>query len=100
MDLSQAINQPLAVVLILVVVFAAFMMGIDKLGYFIRSLTKKTPMDKMAGSYELMVKTVENVAENMHENTEALKLLNQQMKHHEEMAQVRHQQLLREMERK
>lgn len=103
----EMLNHPMAVVVIIAVVFGFGMMGLDKLFYFLKSVTKKTPMDKMAASYDLMTKTVEQANrhmeqanEHMKENTQALHTLNSQMQRHEEMAAMRHQQLLRELDRK
>lgn len=107
MDLSQAINQPLAVVLILVVVFGFAMQGIDKLFYFIKTVTKKTPMDKMADSYERMVDAMKETSEHMDRNTavlqkltESIRSMNDRMEHNEEMTQLRHDQMIREVGRK
>lgn len=100
MDLTQAINQPLAVVLILVAVFGFLMMGLDKLTYFVKTITKKTPMDKMSTSYDLMASTITKVSTHMDKNTEALTHLNNKMTEHEKMAALRHEQLIRELDRK
>jgi hypothetical protein len=93
MDFESGLNSPLAVVAILSAVFGFVMMGIDKLTYFLKSVNKATPMDKLSGSYSTMVKMAE-------EQTKVLTLLAQKMEHHEEMAQLRHEQLLREVGRK
>lgn len=93
MDFESGLNSPLAVVAILSAVFGFIMMGLDKLTYFLKSLNKKTPMDRLSGSYEVMVDMAK-------EQTKVLTVLAEKMEHHEEMANLRHEQLLRELGRK
>lgn len=83
MDFSEALNSPLAVVVILAIVFGFLALGLDKLTYFVRSINKQTPTDTIAKSYEHL----EPVLKNMNEN---LTLLNENLKSQKEISEKNH----------
>lgn len=65
MDFSDALNSPLAVVVILAIVFGFIMMGLDKLTYFVRSLKKRTANDRIAESYDKLEPVLDKLSTNL-----------------------------------
>lgn len=97
MDLSQAINQPLAVVLILVVVFGFGMLGIREFFFFMKSVKKDTPIDKLNTTQKDLSHVLENITDAMQNQTTVLQGIAKDIQNHEKLCEMRYEHLLREM---
>lgn len=100
MDLTQAINQPLAVCLILALVFWFVVTAIDKLFLFIKSVKQETPNDRIAGSNEMLIEVIRQLTVHLQEQTKVLGQIAAEIKSLEVRASDRHEQVLRELDRK
>lgn len=81
----HAMNSPLVVVVILALVFGFLMMGLRELLWFVKSLKKTTPTDKMSETFSELGTT--------------LKLLNQQIQDHQKLTQQEHGEILKGIDR-
>lgn len=80
---TTLLNHPLSIVTILAVILGFLAMAIDKFFYFMRGVNKTTPMDKMAGAFSSLERTLSDISQN-------LKLMNQNLEHHRNISEKNH----------
>ena len=86
----EMLNSPIAVVAILSVILGFLGMFIREFSWWVKSMKKNTPSDKIEQSNRDLGNTMVEIGTN-------LKLLNQEMKHHVEMSSKTSEILLHEI---